>query len=327
MAEASRTETVRLVNTGGGLLTVSNIFLEGNAANDYLLESSNCLARSGLPANSSCIVNLRFRPTTTGERRASLTILSNGLDSPNSVFLAGFGLGDPAVNLNPEALDWGEQPVGSAGKAQTVHVTNVGQGDLTINSVNLGGTNLDDFTVEEGCANFVLRPGDSCLISVRFTPRAAGPRTAELTLTDNAPDTPQHLPLRGVGAVTQPDLVISALDFNGSARINRSGEIEVPIRLAVRNQGNAEAAVFKVSTDYTGPNGTFVVAFTVPGQNNIWYPFTNTAAPGDEVVFAGVVPSPPICMGQNVSLTGLADSCSGDEFMPPAAASKKPRRQ
>ncbi|MCL4302259.1 MAG: choice-of-anchor D domain-containing protein [Anaerolineae bacterium] len=327
VAEASRTETVRLINTGGGLLTVSNIFLEGNAANDYLLESSNCLARSGLPANSSCIINLRFRPTATGERRASLTILTNSLDSPGGVFLTGFGLGDPAANLNPVELAWGEQPIGSTSEAQTVHMTNVGQGDLTINSVNLGGTHLDDFTFEEGCANFVLQPGDSCLISVRFTPRAAGQRTAELILTDNAPDTPQHLPLRGIGAATQPDLVVSALDFNGPAQINRrSGEIEVPIRLAVRNHGNAEAGLFKVSTDYTGPNGTFVVAFTVPGQNNIWYPFTNTPLPpGDEVVFAGVVTFSANMQGQNVSLTGLADSCSGDEFMPPACRVEESR--
>jgi hypothetical protein len=107
------------------------------------------------------------------------------------------------------------------------------------------------------------------------------------------------------------------LDFNGPAQINRSGNIEVPIRLVVRNQGNAEAAIFKVSTDYTGPDGTFAVAFTVPGQNNIWYPFTNTPLPpGDEVVFAGMVTFLARLQGQNVSLTGLADSCSGDEFMP-----------
>jgi hypothetical protein len=317
VAEMSRTETIRLINVGGGLLTVNNIFLEGSAPNDFLFDSGNCLVRSGFPANSGCVINVRFRPTAQGERRASLTFLTNSLDSPSSVFLSGFGLGEPAVNLNPNLLDLGEQPIGSISEPQTVQVTNVGQGDLTINSINLAGANPDDFVFEEGCANAVLRPGDSCLITVRFTPRSAGPRSAELTLTDNAPDTPQHLPLRGVGAVTQPDLVISALDFNGPAQINRSGNIEVPIRLVVRNQGNAEAAIFKVSTDYTGPDGTFAVAFTVPGQNNIWYPFTNTPLPpGDEVVFAGMVTFLARLQGQNVSLTGLADSCSGDEFMP-----------
>jgi hypothetical protein len=326
VAETSRTETIRLINVGGGLLTINNIILEGSAPNDFLIDSGNCLTRSGFPANNGCAINVRFRPTTQGERRASLTFLTNSLDSPSSVFLIGFGLGDPAVNLNPNTLDWGEQPIGSAGEPQTVHVTNVGQGDLTINGVNLAGTNPDDFTFEAGCTGFVMRPGDSCLITVRFTPRSAGPRTAELTLTDNAPDTPQHLPLRGVGAVTQPDLVISALDLNGSAQINRSGNIEVPIRLVVRNQGNAEAGIFKVSTDYTGPDGTFAVAFTVPGQKDIWYPFTNAPLlPGGEVVFAGIVTFLARQQGQDVSLEGLADSCSGDEFMPAACRVEESR--
>jgi hypothetical protein len=272
------------------------------------------------------VLNVRFRPTAIGERRAILSILTNSLDSPQSVFLTGFGLGSPAVNLNPDRLDFGEQPTGSTSQPQTVQVTNTGQADLTVSGINRAGTNPDDFTFEGSCINLVLRPGDSCLMTVSFTPRAAGSRTAELTLTDNAPDSPQILPLRGSGTVTQPDLVISALDLNGSAQINRKGDVEVPVRLAVRNQGNTEAGIFKVSLDYSGPDGTFAIAFTVPGQNNLWYPFTDAPLPpGDEVVFAGVVTFPTRLQGQDVSLEGLADSCSGDEFVPAACRVEESR--
>lgn len=318
LTETSGIQTIRLINTGGGLLVVNNLILEGSAANDFLIDSGNCLARFGFPPSSGCVLNVRFRPTTAGDRRANLTFLTNTLDSPQSVFLNGVGIGNPAVNLNPDTLDFGEQPTESTSEPRTVQVTNTGQGDLTINSINRAGTNPDDFTFDEGCTNLVMHPGDNCLLTVRFTPGLAGPRTAEFILTDNAPDSPQTLPLRGIGAVTQPDLIISALDFNGSAEINRKGDVEVPIRLAVRNQGNAEAGIFKVSTDYTGPDGTFAIAFTVPGQNSLWYPFTDAPlAPGDEVVFAGIVTFSARLQGQAVSLEGQADSCSGDERMPP----------
>ncbi len=317
VGETSRTETVTLTNDGGGVLTVNSILLEGDNPNDYLIDAGNCMASPGFPANGNCLIRVRFRPTFVGNRRANLTFFTNDLDSPHRVFLTGVGLGDPAVSLNPGSLDFGERPVGSPSEEQTVTVTNVGQGDLFINSISLTGANPDDFSFAEPCTDFVMLPGDSCVITLRFIPQLAGLRTAELVLTDNAPNSPQHLTLLGVGLVTQPDVVITVLDFNGSAQINPKGEIEVPIRLVVKNQGNTEAGIFKVSTQYTGPDGTFAVAFTVPGQNSFWYPFTSAPLPaGSEVTFVGIVTFASRLQGQNVSLAALADSCSGDEFTP-----------
>jgi uncharacterized repeat protein (TIGR01451 family) len=113
------------------------------------------------------------------------------------------------------------------------------------------------------------------------------------------------------------DLVITTFQTTGPGIINAEGQIEVPIRLIVKNQGGTEAGIFKVSTEYTGPNGTFVVAFTVPGQRDIWYPYTNAPlAAGDEVTFAGAVTFRGTLAGETVSVRSTADSCSGDEFMP-----------
>lgn len=318
VAETSRTATVNLINTGGGLLTVSNMVLEGENPNDFLFDSGNCLSRPGFSTNSGCTVTVRFRPTASRDRRARLTFLTNSLNSPQSVFLSGFGTGDPAVNLNPDTLDFGEQPVNDTGEPRTVMLTNVGQGDLSISRIELAGANLDEFTFEEVCTGFVMLPGDGCVITARFIPRSTGLHVAELVLTDNAPNSPQRLSLRGVGLAVQPDLVITALDSTGSPQLNSQSQVEAPIRLIVRNQGNAEAAVFKVSTEYTGPDGgTFAVAFTVPGQNSLWYPFTSVPLPaGGEIAFDGWVTFLPNLQGQTVSLVGLADSCSGDERMP-----------
>lgn len=115
----------------------------------------------------------------------------------------------------------------------------------------------------------------------------------------------------------EPDLVVTTLEATESPVINRQGNIAVPVRVVVQNQGNAAADVFKVAMQFTGSRGTFAVAFTVPEQSGIWYPFTRAPlAPGDEVTFEGVVTFLAANAGETVALQAFADSCSGDEFMP-----------
>jgi hypothetical protein len=114
-----------------------------------------------------------------------------------------------------------------------------------------------------------------------------------------------------------PDLVITALEATGSPTVNAENSVEVPIRVVVKNQGSASAGGSKVATEYTGSGGTFVVAFTVPGQADIWYPHTSAGVPaGGEETFSGVVTFHPSLHGETVNLKAVADSCSGDEFMP-----------
>jgi len=113
-----------------------------------------------------------------------------------------------------------------------------------------------------------------------------------------------------------PDLVVTAVE-TGPATINPEGGVEVPIRVVVKNQGDAEADIFKVSTEYTGPSGTFLVPFTVPGQGDIWYPYSSAPlGPGSDVTFAGNVTFQSALQGQTISLKALADSCAGEEFVP-----------
>lgn len=114
-----------------------------------------------------------------------------------------------------------------------------------------------------------------------------------------------------------PDLVVTTFETTGAPTVNVEGSAQVPVRVVVRNQGNASAGTFKVATEYTGSAGTFVVSFSVPGQSSVWYPFT--AAPlaaGQDVTFLGNVIFHPSVHGETVSLVAIADSCSGDEFTP-----------
>lgn len=115
----------------------------------------------------------------------------------------------------------------------------------------------------------------------------------------------------------KPDLVVTLFETTGTATVNAENSVEVPIRVVVRNQGTAAAGVFKTAIEYTRPQGTFAVPFTVPGQSSLWYPYTSgTLAPGFDVTFNGKVTFHPSVHGMTVTLRAIADSCGGDEFMP-----------
>jgi len=114
-----------------------------------------------------------------------------------------------------------------------------------------------------------------------------------------------------------PDLVVSSIRITGDPVINSKGAVELPLAVTVKNQGTGIAGNCKVSVDYTRAGGTFVVAYTVPGQSDIWYPYTGTSlGAGATKPFVGKLTFHPSVHGETVTITALADSCSGDEMMP-----------
>jgi hypothetical protein len=102
----------------------------------------------------------------------------------------------PMISLAPTSLTFGPQIVGTTNLAQPVTLTNAADATspLTIASISAGG----DFAQTNTCGNSVPI-NRSCTISVTFTPTAGGARQNFLTVSDNAPDSPQSLTLNGTG--------------------------------------------------------------------------------------------------------------------------------
>lgn len=98
------------------------------------------------------------------------------------------------VSTNPSSLTFGSQSTGTAAPPQAVTVTNTGQEALTISSIATSG----DFSQTNTCGTS-LPAGGGCLITVAFTPTAAGSRNGTLTITDNAGNSPQRVSLTGTG--------------------------------------------------------------------------------------------------------------------------------
>src|SRR5262249_31529664 len=95
-------------------------------------------------------------------------------------------------------------------------VTNTGAGTLVISAVTIGGTNFADFaTAADTCTGAAVAPSASCTLSLKFTPFGIGARTASLNFVDNAPGSPQSVPLNGTGSAPLVGFTPSSLSFAG----------------------------------------------------------------------------------------------------------------
>lgn len=122
---------------------------------------------------------------------------------------------------------------------------------------------------------------------------------------------------RALAEDCKPDLVVTSFEITGAPIIDIEDRVVLPVRVIVKNQGDADADVFKVSTSYTGSRDMHVVAFTVPKRSHPWYPYTwDSLEAGAELTLDGTVTFDPSLHDATVALFAIADSCSGEEFMP-----------
>ena len=85
-------------------------------------------------------------------------------------------------------------------------LTNSGAGVLTINHINVTGP----FSQTNNCPSS-LNPNASCTISVKFHPTTKDVFHGTVSVTDNAPGSPQKVPLTGTGTFVQ--LLPTKLNF------------------------------------------------------------------------------------------------------------------
>jgi probable HAF family extracellular repeat protein len=199
-------------------------------------------------------------------------------------------------------LDFGSQPLGTPSGAQSVTVTNQGNGPLDISSITVTGGSASEFAVVPAVTMpQTLAPGASLPISLVFTPAGAGPRSATLTIAHNAPGGSSTVSLTGsgVGAVLQ--LTPGALDF-GAEPVGLNGTLAV----LLQNTGNAPMTIGKIA--FKGAEGSDFSLATddVTGR---------TLQPGG-ITLLNVRFSPTATGSRSAALAILADSNGGQQLLP-----------
>ena len=187
----SASQQITLTNTGTAVLNIAAISIIGTNAGVFG-QTTTCGAT--LAADISCFINVTFTPTAAGTAMASISVTDNADGSPQTVPLTGLGL-SPAAMLSPSPLTFSSQLAG-ASATLPVTLTNSGNATLTITSIGFTGPNANEFGQTNNCPSS-LAPDNSCTIQVTFTPTAGGSATASLGVADNAPGSPQTVPITG----------------------------------------------------------------------------------------------------------------------------------
>jgi hypothetical protein len=198
----SSPQTVTLQNIGTGPLTISSIAITGTNVGDFA-QTNNCPIgpSATLNAGQACAIAVTFAPTGTGARSASLSVSDNANPSPQSVSLSGTGT-IPGAQFNLSTIPFGSVLVGAQSSSEPVQINNTGNGPLVITHVGFTGTDPNDFQAAGSCvgasgSSVSVPAASNCTVNVTFAPTASGSRGASLSVTDNAPGSPQQLPVTG----------------------------------------------------------------------------------------------------------------------------------
>jgi predicted dienelactone hydrolase len=196
----SPAQTVTLKNSSGLPLKISSIAMTGMDAKDFS-QTNTC--GSGLGPGAKCAIKVTFKPTAVGPRIASVTITDNAAGSQQQIPLNGTGIvSGPNATLSPLSLTFPTQLVGKTSAAKLIMLSNYGTATLDINDITIIGKEANEFSQANNCGNSVA-PRSSCNIKVTFTPAQIGTRSATLSISDNAPRSPQTASLTGKGTIVQ----------------------------------------------------------------------------------------------------------------------------
>jgi Abnormal spindle-like microcephaly-assoc'd, ASPM-SPD-2-Hydin len=86
---------ITVTNTGDLTLVVNGIIFSGMNTTDFS-QTNNCMG--GLPGESSCAINVLFTPGAIGARSATLSVIDNAANSPQTIAVSGNGNTDFSVS-------------------------------------------------------------------------------------------------------------------------------------------------------------------------------------------------------------------------------------
>jgi len=257
VGSTSGNQTVTVVNQGSGTLNISGITVSGSGASSFGIVpagSSPCPSSGTLASAASCTVTINFSPSSSGTKSASLSLSDNAAGSPQTVSLTGTAVAS-AITLSASSLTFGAQPAGTASSPQNVTLSNPGTTSLGISGIILNGTNPTDFIETNNCPQS-LGVSASCVITVKFDPSATGSssRTASISISDNAPQSPQTVALAGSVTVATVSVSPATITFGNQV----AGGTSSPVAVTVKNTGQGALTVSGASvtdtTDFTLKN-------------------------------------------------------------------------
>jgi hypothetical protein len=184
----SKQYVFQLTNTGNRTLHI----LSRRKSNKAFLFGNFPLPVTLRPGKSTQLT-IKFKPLATGKTTGTITLISDALNPKLTLSVWGTGVA-ATLGVSPSSLNFGNVVVGSRASLQlTLSASN---GSVTISSAQV---NSSEFRLRGLSLPLTIAAGKNVQVTVRFSPNASGTASGKLTLSSNADNAPNTVPLRGVG--------------------------------------------------------------------------------------------------------------------------------
>ena len=177
------------------------------------LRTGNCRL-----ASASWIATEHGSPARGGGTTKNFSLILCGLSLLSGCGGGSMG-GSPKATLSATSLTFPSEAVGTPSPAQTITLSNSGTG--TLSNVIIGGAG-PSFEETSTCGS-TLTSGANCVISVTFVPGTTGDLSGTVSVTDDAPGSPQNVALSGTGISGTPSGTLSGYCFQLPVRQGHPG--------------------------------------------------------------------------------------------------------
>ena len=180
-----------ITNSGTSDMTFSSVECSGAP---FHMTSNTCAG--SLAPGAQCSIAADFTARATGLTSGTITIHDSASSKPLFIQLVGQGT---SLGIAPGKLQFPTERVGALSQPRAIHLTNVGSSTITFDHpVGVFGAENQDFPQTNDCG-LSLAANASCTVTITFAPQHKGTRSAYVEMEDNGGDSPQYIPLSGIG--------------------------------------------------------------------------------------------------------------------------------
>src|SRR5262249_5674082 len=124
-------EYAALLNPSPLTVTVKSISLQGA---DFSLGANGC-PTIYQPFSGCANLEIFFKPTRTGLRTGTLTVVADDFSQPHVITLQGTGVSGGQATLSSNSISFATRAVGTQSIPKNLQITNTGTGPLSISSI------------------------------------------------------------------------------------------------------------------------------------------------------------------------------------------------
>lgn len=294
-AKKSSTQIVHVMNCGNAPLSIASLL----SSSVTVTAKQTC---GTIPAGSVCPVSVTYRPPDSSAVDGTLRLNDNAVITPQVIQFSGQGIA-PRLTPSSGSFNFGHLLVNTTGAGTELWFSNTGNAPLNISSVAVDG----DFSITQNVCKGMLQPSGFCVMTITFSPRAAGIRTGTLTIASNDPVYPRAgISLEGVGDTVYAVPMIAYLNSptvqikNGPITVQVSGAnfypasvIEINGKPQPTTYSSGEQLQATLDSDVTNAIGEISVTVFTPtpgGGTSVALPLTRYEVVNVDAAFLTTVP-------------------------------------